>query len=133
MKAYKPVAGSSQEPIFRLGDKAFYEAELSAAEEAALKKEALYDAYYILHEWEFESHADNDGGVDAWDFHEERIAIAPENSILLDGKVIGFYARRRVFLLKGKSAYAGGRGAESIGGWGDVSSSSSYTLEKKEK
>ncbi len=133
MKAYKHVAGKERDPIFKLGDKAFYEVELSIAEETSLKKEALYDEYYILYEWDFESHADNDGGIDAWDFGEEKLDIAPEKSILLDGKVIGFYFRRRVFLINGGASYAGGRGSESIGGWGDVSSSTSYTLKKKEK
>ncbi|MBQ8885612.1 MAG: hypothetical protein IJY62_04520 [Clostridia bacterium] len=133
MKAFKHVTGNGQAPIFKLGDKAFYEVELSAMEEAALKKEALYDKYYILYEWDFESHADNDGGIDAWDFGEKEIVITPEESILLDGKVIGFYSHKRVFLIEGGSSYAGGRGTESIGGWGDVSSSTSYTLKKKEK
>ena len=133
MKAYKHVAENAQDSVFKLGDKAFYEVEISVEEEASLKKEALYDEYYILYEWDFESHADNDGGIDAWDFGEEKIAIAPENSILLDGKTIGFYSHRRVFLINGGSSYAGGRGSESIGGWGDVSSSTSYTLKKKEK
>lgn len=133
MKAYKHVTAVEQEPLFSLADKAFYETELSAAEETALKKEALYERYYILYEWDFESHADNDGGIDAWDFGEKEIAITPEQSILLNGKVIGFYSHSRVFLIEGGAAYAGGRGAENIGGWGDVSSSTSYTLKKKEK
>ena len=133
MKAYKHVTGNGQDPIFKLGDEAFYEVELSAEEETSLKKDALYDEYYILYEWDFESRADNDGGIDAWDFGEKEIVIAPDESILLNGKVIGFYSHRRVFLIEGGAIYASGRGAESIGGWGDVSSSTSYTLKKKEK
>ena len=133
MKAYKHVIDNEQAPSFKLGDKAFYQLELSAAEEASLKSEALYEEYYILYEWDFESHADNDGGIDAWDFGEEKIAVSPEDSILLDGKVVGFYSRSRIFLIDGSTSYAGGRGAESIGGWGSVSSSTSYTLKKKEK
>lgn len=133
MKAYKHVNGNGHDPLFKIGDKAFYEAELSAEEEASLKKDALYDEYYILYEWDFESHADNDGGIDAWDFGEKEISIAPHESILLNGKVIGFYSHKRIFLIEGGSTYAGGRGAESIGGWGSVSSSTSYTLKKKEK
>ena len=131
MKAYKHVTNTVQEPVFQLGDKSFYEVELSAAEEALLKEEALYEEYYILYEWDFESHADNDGGIDAWDFGEKKIALAPENSILLNNEVIGYYSHGRVFLLDGKLSYAGGRGTENIGGWGDVSSSTSYTLKKK--
>ena len=133
MKAYKHVMGDGQEPIFILDDKAFYETELSTEEESALKKESLYNEYYILYEWDFESHADNDGGIDAWNFGEKEIAVTPEDSILLNGKVIGFYSHGRVFLCDGSLAYAGGRGTENIGGWGDVSSSTSYTLKKKEK
>ena len=133
MKAYKHITGNGQKPIFMLGDKAFYEMELSDIEEATLKEEALYNEYYILYEWDFESHADNDGGIDAWDFGEKEIAIAPENSILLNGKVIGFYSHGRVFLCDGTLSYAGGRGTENIGGWGDISSSTSYTLKKKGK
>ncbi len=133
MKAYKQMILSTQDPIFKIDDKAFYEVELSATEEALLKKEALYDKYYILYEWDFESHADNDGGIDAWNFGDENIAITPENSILLNGKVIGFYSHSRVFLIENGTSYAGGRGVESIGGWGDVSSSSSYTLKKKDE
>jgi len=133
MKAYKHIIENNQEPIFKIEDKAFYEVELSAEEETALTKEALYDKYYVLYEWDFESRADNDGGIDAWDFGEKKIDIQAENSILLNGKVIGFYLYSRIFLIKGGSTYAGGRGAEYIGGWGDVSSSSSYTLKKKDK
>ena len=133
MKAYKHVTDNRENPIFKLDDKAFYEMELSTAEEASLKKEALYDKYYILYEWEFESHADNDGGIDAWDFGEKKIDIEHNESILLNDKVIGFYSHSRVFLIEGGTSYAGGRGAENIGGWGDVSSSTSYTLKKKEK
>ncbi len=51
----------------------------------------------------------------------------------VNDKVIGFYSHKRIFLIEGGTTYAGGRGAESIGGWGDVSSSTSYTLKKKEK
>jgi hypothetical protein len=130
MKAYKQ-ADNGQAPLFKIGDKAFYEAELSLEEEEALKKEALYEKYYILYEWDFESHADNDGGIDAWDFGEKELAIDIEESILADGKVIGFYSHSRIFLLDGSAGYAGGRGAENIGGWGSVSSSTSYTLKKK--
>ncbi len=133
MKAYKQMISSTQDPVFKIEGNAFYEVELSAEEEALLKKEALYDKYYILYEWDFESHADNDGGIDAWNFGDEKIDIAPEDSILLNGKVIGFYSHRRVFLIENNTSYAGGRGVESIGGWGDVSSSTSYTLKKKEK
>ena len=133
MKAYKHIADNAQEPVFKLEDKAFYLVDLTEEEELALKKEALYDKYYILYEWDFESHAENDGGIDAWNFGEEKIDIAPEDSILLGGRVIGFYTHSRVFLIDGRSDYAGGRGAENIGGWGTVSSSSSYTLTKKEK
>ena len=132
MKAYKQ-ADNGQAPLFKIEDKAFYEAELSIEEEEALKKEALYEKYYILYEWDFESHADNDGGIDAWDFGEKELAIDIEESILADGKVIGFYSHSRIFLLDGSMSYAGGRGAENIGGWGSVSSSTSYTLKKKEK
>lgn len=134
MKAYKHVTGNNeQEACFKFADKAFYKVELSAEEEASLKKEALYDKYYILYEWDFESHADNDGGIDAWDFGEKEIAVEPEESILLNGKVIGFYSHSRVFLIDGGTSYAGGRGSENIGGWGDVSSSTSYTLKQKTK
>ncbi len=133
MKAYKQGKRDGQDPHFWLGDKAFYEVELSAAEAAIIQKEALYDQYYILYEWDFESHAENDGGIDAWDFGEEKIAITPEQCILQNGEVIGFYSRKRIFLLDGGASYAGGRGAENIGGWGEVSSSTSYTLKKKEK
>jgi hypothetical protein len=133
MNAYQNVTKNGQAPDFKIGDTAFYLAELSATEEAALQKEARYNDYYILYEWDFESHADNDGGIDAWNFGEEKIALSPEESILLNGKVIGFYSHRRVFLIDGNISYAGGRGTESIGGWGDVSSSTSYTLKKKEK
>lgn len=133
MNAYQNVTKNGQAPDFKIGDTAFYKAELSATEEAALQKEARYNDYYILYEWDFESHADNDGGIDAWNFGEEKIALSPEESILLNGKVIGFYSHRRVFLIDGNISYAGGRGTESIGGWGDVSSSTSYTLKKKEK
>ena len=133
MKAYKSFVNQEEAPAFLLGDQAFYEAELSCEEEAALTQEALYHAYYILYEWDFESHADNDGGIDAWDFGEKELAIAPEESILQNGKVIGFYSHKRVFLIEGGVSYAGGRGNESIGGWGDVSSSTSYTLKKKTK
>ena len=132
MKAYKQ-ADNGQAPLIKIEDKAFYEAELSIEEEEALKKEALYEKYYILYEWDFESHADNDGGIDAWDFGEKELAIDIEESILADGKVIGFYSHSRIFLLDGSMSYAGGRGAENIGGWGSVSSSTSYTLKKKEK
>ena len=127
------MISSTQDPVFKIEGNAFYEVELSATEEALLKKEALYDKYYILYEWDFESHADNDGGIDAWNFGDEKIDITPEDSILLNGKVIGFYSRRRVFLIENGTSYSGGRGVESIGGWGDVSSSTSYTLKKKEK
>ena len=133
MKAYKSFVNKEEAPVFLLGNQAFYEVELSCEEEAALKQEALYHAYYILYEWDFESHADNDGGIDAWDFGEKELAIAPEESILQNGKVIGFYSHKRVFLIEGGVSYAGGRGNESIGGWGDVSSSTSYTLKKKTK
>ncbi len=132
MKAYKHTTDNGQDPVFKIEEKAFYEAELSTEEEEVLKKEALYEKYYILYEWDFESHADNDGGIDAWDFGEKELAISPEESILLDGKVIGFYSHRRVFLIDGGVSYAGGRGTESIGGWGDVSSSTSYTLVRQE-
>ena len=131
MKAYKNTTENGQPPVFKLGDKAFYEAELTAEEEETLKKEALYEKYYILYEWDFESHAENDGGIDAWDFGEKELVIDPEESILLDGKVVGFYSHSRVFLIDGGTSYAGGRGAENIGGWGAVSSSTSYTLKKK--
>ena len=132
MKAYKQT-DNGQAPVFKLGDKAFYAAELSAEEEEKLQKEALYEKYYILYEWDFESHAENDGGIDAWDFGEKELAIAPEESILIDGKVVGFYSHSRVFLIDGGVSYAGGRGSENIGGWGEVSSSTSYTIKKKEK
>ena len=46
MKAYKHLDINGQDPAFTLGDKAFYEMELSAEEEAILKKDALYDEYY---------------------------------------------------------------------------------------
>ena len=133
MNAYKNLTENGQDPDFKIGDTAFYEAELSATEEAAIQKEALYDDYYILYEWDFESHADNDGGIDAWNFGEKELAIAPEECILLNGKVIGFYSHRRVFLMEGGLSYEGGHAPQSIGGWGDVSSSTSYTLKKKEK
>ena len=133
MKAYKHLTNNGQEAVFKLDGKAFYNVELSNEEQSLLEKEALYDKYYILYEWDFESHADNDGGIDAWDFGEKNIPLAPEDSIILKGKVIGFYSCGRVFLIDGGVSYAGGRGSEYIGGWGDVSSSSSYTLKKKEK
>lgn len=133
MRAYKHVTGNGQSPVFILGDKAFYLVELSAEEEKTLKEEALYDKYYIEFEWEFECHADNDGGIDAWDYGTENYNIAAEESILLNGKVIGFYSQRQIFLIDRGTIYAGGRGDESVGGWGDVSSSSSYTLRQKTK
>ena len=70
------------------------------------------------------------GNFDA-DFGEEEIALSPEDSIIEDGKVIGFCHGVRVFLIKGGWGYSSGSGPESIGGWGTVSSSSTYTLKKR--
>ena len=131
MKVYKPMTDGIGDAAFTLNGTGFFHVELSADEEKSIGKKALHDKYVIHHEWDFESHADNDGGIDAWDFGEEDLPIEPEESILWDGRVIGFFSYGRVFLLEKGAGYAGGRGPESIGGWGDVSSSSDWSLKLK--
>ena len=133
MQAYKAVNGTCNEAQFEVDGIGFGLFDLEPEEEAAIARQKLHEKYYILYEWDFESHADNDGGIDAWDFGEKEIPLNPEESILLDGKIIGFYSCHRIFLLAGGVSYAGGRGSENIGGWGSVSSSVEYTLKKKEK
>lgn len=131
MQAFKHIPDHQGEMEFALNDIPFYKAELTPDEEALILSGKLHEEYYILREWEFESHAENDGGIDAFDFGEEEIPLSPEESILCDGKVIGFCHGVRVFLIKGGWGYGSGNGPESIGGWGTVSSSSTYTLKKR--
>ena len=131
MQAFKHIPDHQGEMEFALNDIPFYKAELTPDEEALILSGKLHEQYYILREWEFESHADNDGGIDAFDFGEEKIPLSPEDSIIEDGKVIGFCHGVRVFLIKGGWGYSSGKGPESIGGWGTVSSSSEYSLVKK--
>ncbi len=131
MKAYKQFDGSKEQAAFRINDVNFQLAELTLEEEKNVLDGDLHNLYYVLYEWEFECHADNDGGIDTFQFGEKEIPLSPENSILQDGKVVGFYTHSRVFPLKeGAYALLGG-GSENVGGWGDVSSDSSYTLKKR--
>jgi hypothetical protein len=131
MKAYKKFDGEKAQAAFTIDNANFQLAELTPEEEKTVLDGDLHNCYYVLYEWEFECHADNDGGIDAFQFGEKEIALSPEDSILSDGKVVGFYTHRRVFPLK-ENAYAlSGGGNEYVGGWGDISSDSSYTLKKR--
>lgn len=131
MRAYKN--GKSESAVFQIQGVSFHETELTLEEERALLDGNLHNEYFILYEWEWECHADNDGGIDSFQFGEKEFPLAPENSILQDGKVIGFFFKKRIFLLQGDKKAVLGGGNESVGGWGDISSDSSYTLKKKEK
>ena len=131
MRAYKN--GQGENAVFQIQGVPFYETELTPEEERALLSGNLHNEYFVLYEWEWECHADNDGGIDSFQFGEKEFPLAPENSILQDGKVIGFFLKKRIFLLQGDKKAVLGGGNESVGGWGDISSDSSYTLKKKEK
>jgi hypothetical protein len=131
MKAYKQLKQAEGTPSFTVGERSFYQVELTPEEEATVVDGDLHNKYYVLYEWEFECHADNDGGIDTFTFGDEKIPLSAEESILEDGQVVGFYTYSRVFPLTGHATHAGGRGAESVAGWGDVSSGSDYTLMKK--
>nr|MBR6778484.1 hypothetical protein [Clostridia bacterium] len=76
----------------------------------------MHNEYYVLYEWEWECHADNDGGIDSFQFGEKEIALSPEDSILYEGKVIGFFTHRRIFLIEGNKTAAGSGGSETVGG-----------------
>lgn len=131
MKGYKNLNGQTAPAVFTVQGVPFYETELTDEEEKAVLDGDLHNQYFILYEWEWECHADNDGGVDSFQFGEKEFPLAPENSILQDGRVIGFFFKKRIFLLQGdKKAILGG-GNESVSGWGDISSDSSYTLKQK--
>ena len=131
MKAYKKFDGAKEQAKFSINGDNFQLAELTSEEEKIVLDGDLHNLFYVLYEWEFECHADNDGGIDAFQFGEKEIALSPEDSIFVGGKVIGFYTHSRVFPLK-ENAYAlSGGGNEYVGGWGDISSDSSYTLKKR--
>ena len=131
MKGYKNLNGQTAPAVFTVQGVPFYETELTAEEEKAVLDGDLHNQYFILYEWEWECHADNDGGVDSFQFGEKEFPLAPENSILQDGRVIGFFFKKRVFLLQGGGSVFGAGANESVGGWGDISSDSSYTLKQK--
>ena len=131
MKAYKNTQSGITDAVFVVDEIGFCEAELTAKEEMTVTESDLHSRYYVLYEWERECHADNDGGIDSFDFGEEKLALAPENCVFYNGEIIGFYFRRRFFPLKdGASAVIGGCN-ETVAGWGSLSSDSSYTLKKK--
>ena len=131
MKAYKNIQGTSDAVKFKINDVCFYEAELSTDEEKLINDGDLHNKYYVLYEWEWECHADNDGGIDSFQFGEEKHELYAQDSILFDGAVIGFYTCSRVFLFDGRTSLPGAGAHENVGGWGDISSDSSYTLMKK--
>lgn len=131
MKGYKNISGEKGKEAFQIKDICFYETELTAEEEKAVADGNLHNEYYVLYEWEWECHADNDGGIDSFQFGEKEIALSPEDSILYEGKVIGFFTHRRIFLIEGNKTAAGSGGSETVGGWGSISSDSSYTLMKR--
>ena len=131
MQAFKHIPDHQGEMEFALNDIPFYKAELTPDEEALILSGKLHEEYYILREWEFESHSENDGGIDAFDFGEEKIPLEPEHSILQNGEVIGFCYGVRVFLIQGGWGYGADDNFESIDGKGTVSSGSAYTLKKR--
>ena len=101
MKGYKNLNGQTAPAVFTVQGVPFYETELTAEEEKAVLDGDLHNQYFILYEWEWECHADNDGGVDSFQFGEKEFPLSAENSILQDGRVIGFFFKKRVFLLQG--------------------------------
>ena len=133
MKAYKNIGDQIGEAAFEIDNTRFYEAELTAEEEKAVNLGNLHNEYYVLYEWEFECHADNDGGIDAFNFGEKKHPLSPENSILKDGRVIGFFFNKRIFPLRDGAVAVVGGSSENVGGWGDISTDSSYTLKRVEK
>lgn len=131
MIAFKHIQNHTGEMEFALNNIPFYKAELTPEEEALVVNGKCHEEYYILREWEFESHAENDGGIDAFDFGEEEIPLSPEESIIFENEVIGFCHGTRLFLFKERTGFSFGNGGEFVGGWGYVSSNSTYTLQKR--
>ena len=131
MKSYKNNVPEGLSAAFELDGEKFFEAELTSEEESIVINGRLHEQYYVLYEWERECHADNDGGIDSFDFGETELRLAPENSILRNGAVIGFFLKKCIFLFDNKVRYPGGGCRENVGGWGDISSDSRYTLMKR--
>ena len=131
MIAYKNLTNPNGEIAFTIQGINFYKAKLTTDEEINLVADELYNKFFIHVDWLMTYTDNSKGGINGLESGEKEISIKADNSILLDGKVIGFFFENKVFLIDGESTHLTSEKYDKMADWSNITTSSTLTLKQR--